>query len=111
MPRTTTKKTTKKEKIKEEQIIPAVEVAQDFPPARNAYGIAVAGGEDIAEDDISKEISKTIKETAGKPDRYFEAIGRRKTAVARVRLFTKGDKEFIVNSKPYQQYFQTTEDR
>ncbi|MDP1994635.1 MAG: 30S ribosomal protein S9 [Ignavibacteria bacterium] len=48
---------------------------------------------------------------AGKPDRYFEAIGRRKTAVARVRLFTKGDKEFIVNDKPYQQYFQTAEDQ
>jgi len=67
--------------------------------------------EDIKEDDISKEIAKTIKETAGKPDRYFEAIGRRKTAVARVRLFTKGDKEFTVNNKPYQQYFQTIEDQ
>jgi small subunit ribosomal protein S9 len=67
--------------------------------------------EDIGEEDISKEIARTIKETAGKPDRYFEAIGRRKTAVARVRLFTKGDKEFIVNNKPYQQYFQTVEDQ
>ncbi|MCX6721288.1 MAG: 30S ribosomal protein S9 [Candidatus Staskawiczbacteria bacterium] len=48
---------------------------------------------------------------AGKSDRYFEAIGRRKTAVARIRLFTKGDKEFIVNNKPYTKYFVLTEDQ
>ena len=67
--------------------------------------------DDIAEDDISKEIAKTIKETAGKPDRYFETIGRRKTAVARVRLYTKGDKEFIVNDVSYQKYFAMPEDQ
>lgn len=42
---------------------------------------------------------------SSKPDRYFEAIGRRKTAVARVRLFTRGDKVFLINNKPYQEYF------
>ena len=67
--------------------------------------------EDLGDEDISNEIAKTIKESAKNPDRYFEAIGRRKTAVARVRLFTKGDKEFLVNNKPYQQYFQTAEDQ
>ena len=72
---------------------------------------AALNGEEIGEEEISKEIAKTIKETAGKPDRYLEAIGRRKTAVARIRLYTKGDKEFIVNNKPYQQYFQTSEDQ
>jgi len=92
--------------VKEEKIeeVPAgypvgpVSVAQDAPDI-------------IGEDDISAEIARTIKETAGKPDRYFEAIGRRKTAVARVRLFTKGDKEFIVNNKPYEKYFQTKSDQ
>ncbi len=67
--------------------------------------------DNIAEEDISAEIARTIKESAKNPDRYIEAIGRRKTAVARVRLFTKGDKEFIVNEKPYQKYFQTVEDQ
>lgn len=67
--------------------------------------------DDVAEEEISKEIAKTIKESTGKADRYIEAIGRRKTAVARVRLFTKGDKEFIVNSQPYTKYFQTIEDQ
>ena len=67
--------------------------------------------DEMGDEDISKEIAKTIKETAGKPDRYFEAIGRRKTAVARIRLYTKGDKEFVVNDKAYQKYFQTVEDQ
>lgn len=41
-----------------------------------------------------------------RPDRYFEAVGRRKAAIARVRLFTKiGD--FSVNKKPYGEYFPT----
>jgi len=101
----------KKIKPTEEPITPIVEVVQDLSPVRDAFGIADVGGDEIGEDDISKEIAKTIKESAGKSDRYFEAIGRRKTAVARVRLFTKGDKEFLVNNKSYQQYFQTKEDQ
>lgn len=102
MPKTTTKKTTKKpaekKEITEEIKTPVVDVVQDI-------------GDEIEEDDISKEIAKTIKETAGKPDRYFQAIGRRKTAVARIRLYTKGDKEFIVNNKSYQNYFVMPEDQ
>lgn len=39
--------------------------------------------------------------------RYWGAIGRRKTAIAQVRLYTKGDKEIVVNERPYQQYFPT----
>lgn len=51
------------------------------------------------------------KELAAKPDRYFEAVGRRKEAVARVRLFTRGEKQFLVNGKPYQEYFPVAEDQ
>lgn len=50
-----------------------------------------------------------VEKPKPKPARYFEAVGRRKTAVARVRLFTKGEKEFLVNDKPYQVYFPTLE--
>ena len=63
------------------------------------------------EDDFSSEDFKIEKDLASKPDRYFEAIGRRKTAVARVRLFTRGDKAFLINSKPYQKYFILEEDQ
>jgi small subunit ribosomal protein S9 len=38
-------------------------------------------------------------------DRYFEAVGRRKTAVCRLRLFTRGEKEIIINEKSYKDYF------
>lgn len=45
---------------------------------------------------------------AKRPERYFEAVGRRKTAVARVRLFTRSG-DFLVNNKPLAEYFPTIE--
>lgn len=39
-------------------------------------------------------------------DRYFEAVGRRKTAVARVRLYTRSG-AFMINDKAYGDYFPT----
>jgi len=39
-------------------------------------------------------------------ERYIESVGRRKTSVARVRLFTKGA-GFTVNDKDYKIYFPT----
>lgn len=41
--------------------------------------------------------------------RYFQATGRRKTAVAVARLFTQGDKTFLINEKEYTKYFATKE--
>lgn len=41
-------------------------------------------------------------------DKYFEAVGRRKTAVARVRLFPKSQ-GIIVNEKDYKFYFPNLE--
>ncbi|HHE76651.1 MAG TPA: 30S ribosomal protein S9 [Candidatus Parcubacteria bacterium] len=43
--------------------------------------------------------------------RYFEAVGRRKTSVARVRLFTQGEREILINGKSYQQYFPILENQ
>lgn len=37
---------------------------------------------------------------------YLYAVGRRKTAVARIRLTKKGQGEITVNGKPYTEYFQ-----
>src|SRR3989344_2559413 len=67
--------------------------------------------EEEGKDDILPDDFPTEKQIASKPDRYFEATGRRKTAIARVRLFTKGEKQFLVNGKSYQDYFSTEEDR
>ena len=47
------------------------------------------------------------KET--KKEKYFEAVGKIKTAVARVSLFTGSKEEFLVNGKSYKEYFPTPE--
>ncbi len=60
----------------------------------------------VEEPVVKKEIEKDAET---KTDKYFEAIGRRKTAVARVRLYTRGEKQFLINNKPYQEYFKTEE--
>ncbi|HET92418.1 MAG TPA: 30S ribosomal protein S9 [Chloroflexi bacterium] len=36
---------------------------------------------------------------------YYEAVGRRKTATARVRLFPGGEGNVIVNERPLDEYF------
>lgn len=52
----------------------------------------------------SKKSEKDKKAAPVKKERYFEAVGRRKTAVARVRLYTK-NKDIIVNGKDFKKYF------
>ncbi len=70
---------------------------------------AVLSADDL--DDIPADAFKLDKEIPGKPDRYFEAIGRRKTAVARIRLYTRGDKVFLVNGKSFTEYFKLPQDQ
>ena len=49
-------------------------------------------------------VGEKPKRTSGKKDKYFEAVGRRKTAVARVRLFTKME-GIKINNKTLKEYF------
>ena len=66
---------------------------------------------------VKKTTKKTKPKVKAKPkakakvkvERYIEAIGRRKTAVARVRLQTQGQKEFLVNNKTLETYFPVLE--
>ena len=51
----------------------------------------------------AKTVSKTEK------DHYIEAVGRRKTAIARVRLLPNQKGVFLVNNKPFTDYFKTEE--
>lgn len=57
---------------------------------------------------IKKKAPKktTIKKVAAikSKEKYVEAIGRRKTATARVRLYPTGDKSVVVNDKDYKEY-------
>lgn len=52
---------------------------------------------------------KAEKKPTKTPEHFLEAVGRRKTAVARVRLFTRGEKIFLINEKPCDIYFPTLE--
>lgn len=69
-----------------------------------------AGGEKPGDFD-AKDKKPVAKDGEPRPegrDRYFEAVGRRKTSIARVRMYTRtGD--FVVNNKPYGNYFSTLE--
>ena len=38
-------------------------------------------------------------------DRYFEGVGRRKSATARVRIYPGGAGQVVVNDKPVEEYF------
>lgn len=51
------------------------------------------------------ETKKKAKTKPKEEERYFEAVGRRKTAVARARLYGKGEKEILINEKPFKVYF------
>jgi small subunit ribosomal protein S9 len=41
---------------------------------------------------------------------YYESVGRRKSATARVRIFPGGDGNIVVNEKPVDEYFARAED-
>jgi small subunit ribosomal protein S9 len=47
--------------------------------------------------------------TKEKKDKYFEAVGRRKTAVARVRITKATKNTFVINEKDLNSYFPTEE--
>lgn len=63
--------------------------------------------DEIQEQELEKAL-KSSKEKNPKGDRYYEAVGRRKTSVARIRLYTKGQ-GIVVNDKDYAEYFPTDE--
>ena len=58
---------------------------------------------------------KTIKEKSklarAGGEVYVEAIGRRKTSTARVRIWQATKSSFIVNGKDTKEYFRTEEQR
>ena len=60
---------------------------------------------------MEEEKEATIDELIAqdKSGRYYEAVGRRKTSTARVRLFTQGDKKITINGADYKEYFPTPE--
>jgi len=56
---------------------------------------------------IVKKVEKS--EVVAKQVKYLEGVGRRKTAIARIRLIPQGEKTFLVNGKPIDTYFPAIE--
>ena len=57
-----------------------------------------------------KKKKKEKEKKEKKPEKYFEAVGRRKTAIARVRINLSAKKrEIIVNDKNFTDYFKEKE--
>lgn len=46
-----------------------------------------------------------VKKEEKKLPSFYQAVGRRKEAVARVRLYVSGSGEILVNGKPIEEYF------
>jgi small subunit ribosomal protein S9 len=46
-----------------------------------------------------------MSQTTGKRRKYTEAVGRRKSATARVRIYAKGTGKTTVNDLPIEEYF------
>ncbi len=61
---------------------------------------------DVGEEVIVEPAEFEIPKSASKKG-YYEAIGRRKTSTARVRLYTQNKKGIVVNGKILEEYFPT----
>jgi small subunit ribosomal protein S9 len=114
---------TKKSETKEKEPKAAKAVKDTEKSAEKAPVKKTA--EKAAEKSVEKDIvaktkpeaeKKSVKkiEPKPKPKRYFEAVGRRKTATCRARLFTARPLDeqigrILVNGKSYKEYFSTPE--
>lgn len=61
------------------------------------------------QDTTNPTSTEEVKDTAKKKEEYLYAVGRRKTSVAQVRVYKRGDGKVIVNEKPLDKYFGTKE--
>lgn len=94
------KQITKKRPVKKPAAPEAPEVIVPVAPVQVENDLGEIEG-------MSEETLKDLRDPK-KPERYFESVGRRKTAVARVRLYTRSG-DFLVNGKKYGEYFPTLE--
>jgi len=58
---------------------------------------------------LKEPVKEAVKKATVKKEKYIETVGRRKTSIAIIHLFTKGEKAFLVNKRPYNVYFPTLE--
>lgn len=72
---------------------------------------AVAKSEPVAAEPVVAEVESVVIDESGFPKAgahtYMESVGRRKRAIARVRLWKGGKFSIVVNKKPWTEYFPT----
>lgn len=83
-------------KTKQEEVEEVVDTTEDVLTE------AEEADADLAIEEVAEEGAKPKR--GSKKEKYFEAVGRRKTAVARVRLFTKME-GIKINDKTLKGYF------
>lgn len=86
---------------------PKKEKAVKSKVAKKEKAVVEAVPEPVEEIKIPAETEKEGEKKGGK-EKYYEAVGRRKSAIARVRLFTKGS-EITINGRPLDSYFSISE--
>jgi small subunit ribosomal protein S9 len=69
-------------------------------PKKPAKKVVKSLAPDLADESAEQDL---------RPIKYYEAVGRRKRSIARVRLFTRGGNGFSVNKREYVRYFPTFE--
>lgn len=74
-------------------------------PAGAASAEAAAAKAASVKATAAKAVPAPVEAAEEHKERYWEAVGRRKTAVARVRIFSRGEKGMRVNGQPASDYF------
>lgn len=91
----------KKEEIKKEKPLVKKLVAKKKPV------VSKVTEKKVTEKKATEKKVTEKRATEKSSHHYYEATGRRKTAVARVRLYAEGGNAFIVNQKDLKSYFPT----
>jgi len=81
-----------------------------MPPKKKPVPKKAAPKKEPAKKIVAKKAEvKKIEERAAPIGKYIEAVGRRKTSVARVRVFQNAPFSIAINGKSYEVYFPTFE--
>ena len=97
-------KTTKKEVKKTTAKKPAAKKA--VAPKKTVKKVVAKKTAAPKKVEVKEEAPKKIKIKEAFSGKYLNSIGRRKTAIARIRLYQNGSNQIIVNDKDYRDYFQ-----
>jgi len=93
-------KTTKPKTGKVVKDVKDVKIAKEVHKEKVVEAVAV---QEIKKENVEKVVKKTN-------EKYFYAVGRRKSAVAQIRLFEDNkatDNDLIINGKKFKEYFPT----